>query len=109
MVHVVSMGVFEFIEALIQYIADRQFKMIRYYGAYDRKWKPKFRSYLGERITQSKLCDFPKKCEVKCPVCGSVMELAMYWKTGPPINMILEGTLMIGDMYQVLLMLCRHC
>lgn len=36
--HVVSMDVFEFIGAMIQHIPDRQFKMIRYYGAYARKW-----------------------------------------------------------------------
>jgi len=82
--HVVSMGVFEFIEALIQHIPDRQFKMIRYYGAYARKWKSRFRSYLQESITQSKLCDFPKNRDICCPVCGEKMEFAMYWKTGPP-------------------------
>jgi len=53
--HVVSMGVFAFIEALIQHIADRQFKMIRYYGAYARKWKSRFRLYVYESITQLKI------------------------------------------------------
>src|SRR4030042_1531536 len=82
--HVVSMDVFEFIGALIQHIPDRQFKMIRYYGAYARKWKSEFAFYLQGSITQSKLSDFPKKCGVKCPVCGHVMDFMMYWKTGPP-------------------------
>jgi len=85
------MGVFEFIEALIQHIPDRQFKMIRYYGAYARKWKSRFRSYLQESITQSKLCDFPKNRAICCPVCGEKMEFAMYWKTGPPSKSVFGG------------------
>jgi hypothetical protein len=86
--HVVSMDVFEFIEALIQHVPDRQFKMIRYYGAYARKWKSRFRFYLQESITQVKLSDFPKKCGVKCPICGYLMDFVMYWKKGPPSNRV---------------------
>ena len=82
--HVVTMDVFQFIEALIQHIPDRQFKMIRYYGAYARKWKSRFKFYLQESITQSKLSDFPKKTVVRCPICSNVMEFVMYWKKGPP-------------------------
>jgi hypothetical protein len=99
MVHVVSLGVFEFIEALIQHIPDRQFKMIRYYGAYARKWKSRFRSYLQESITQSKLCDFPKNRGICCPVCGEKMEFAMYWKTGPPSKSVFGER--IDDWYNV--------
>lgn len=43
--YVVSMVMFEFIEALIQHIPNRQFKMIRYYGAYACKWKASFVFY----------------------------------------------------------------
>jgi len=86
--HVVAMGVFQFIEALIQHIPDRQFKMIRYYGAYARKWKSQFRFYLQESITQSKLSDFPKKSGVRCPVCNNFMEFVMYWKKGPPLKSV---------------------
>ena len=86
--HVVTMGVFQFIEALIQHIPDRQFKMIRYYGAYARKWKSQFRFYLQESITQSKLSDFPKKSGVRCPVCNNFMEFVMYWKKGPPLKSV---------------------
>ena len=81
---VVSMDVFEFIEALIQHIPDRQFKMIRYYGAYARRWKSRFNVYVQESITQSKLGDFPKNRDICCPVCGEKMEFVMYWKTGTP-------------------------
>ena len=84
--HIVTMGVFEFIGALIQHIPDRHFKMIRYYGAYARKWKSKFAFYLQGSITQSKLNDFHKNNGIKCPVCGHVMEFVMYWKKGPPMK-----------------------
>ena len=84
MKQVVSMDVFEFIESLIQHIPDRQFKMIRYYGAYARRWKSRFNVYVQESITQSKLGDFPKNRDICCPVCGEKMEFVMYRKTGPP-------------------------
>jgi len=92
--NVVTMGVFQFIEALIQHIPDRQFKMIRYYGAYARKWKSRFRFYLQESITQSKLSDFPKKSGVQCPICGSYMEFVMYWKKGPPSKSVFGGKIL---------------
>jgi hypothetical protein len=82
--HVLTMDVFEFIGALIQHIPDRQFKMIRYYGAYARKWKSSFAFYLQGSIMQSKLHDFAGNSSVRCPVCGNIMEFVMYWKTGPP-------------------------
>ncbi|MBN2598949.1 MAG: hypothetical protein JXA75_00295, partial [Candidatus Thermoplasmatota archaeon] len=43
-----------------------------------------FAFYLQGSITQSKLTDFSRNREVRCPVCGHVMEFVMYWKTGPP-------------------------
>lgn len=82
--HVVTMAVFDFIGVLIQHIPDRHFKMIRYYGAYARKWKTRFAFYLQGCITQSKLSDFTKNNVVRCPVCGHVMEFVLYWKKGPP-------------------------
>ncbi|MBS3749867.1 MAG: transposase [Candidatus Thermoplasmatota archaeon] len=82
--YVVTMDVFEFIEALIQHVPDRQFKMIRYYGAYARRWKSRFGVYVQESITQSKLGDFSQNRGIRCPVCGEKMEFVMYWKTGPP-------------------------
>lgn len=82
--NIVSMAIFEFIEALIQHIPNRQFKMIRYYGAYARKWKSKFKFYLQESITQFKLSDFPKNRGICCLVCGHLMEFMLYWKKGPP-------------------------
>lgn len=83
--HYVTMEVFEFIQALIQHIPDRQFKMIRYYGAYCRKWKGGYAAYLEQgSITQTTLLDFPKKKVMRCPECGSEMEVVIYFKKGPP-------------------------
>jgi len=45
--HFVTMAVREFIGALIQHIPDRNFKMIRHYGAYSRRTKRKYSGYLS--------------------------------------------------------------
>lgn len=83
--HYKTMKVFEFIEALIQHIPDRQFKMIRYYGAYSRKWKKKYAHFVKQRsITQTTLTQFSERWVPKCPVCGSTMKFILYWKKGPP-------------------------
>ena len=42
------MTVREFIKAPIQHIPDRNFKMIRYYGAYSRRIKGKYSGYFRE-------------------------------------------------------------
>jgi len=44
----VTMAVREFIKALIQHIQDRNFKMIRHYGAYSRRTKREYSGYLRE-------------------------------------------------------------
>jgi len=46
--HFVMMAVREFIKALIQHIPDRNFKMIRYYGAYSRRTKGQYSEYSRE-------------------------------------------------------------
>jgi len=83
--HYRTLDVFEFIQAIIQHVPDRNFKMIRYYGAYCRKWKKRYKAYSKQgSITQSILGDFQKNRTVKCPVCSHPMEFVMYWKKGPP-------------------------
>ena len=85
--HYKTMAVFDFIRAIIQHIPDRNFKMIRYYGAHCRKWKGRYARYLLQRsITQATLDDSYEKRIQRCPICGSKMEFIMYWKKGPPIN-----------------------
>lgn len=84
-IHYKTMEVFEFIQAIIQHIPDRHFKMIRHYGAYCRKWKKKYRRYLSlESLTQANLDDFNKICRWICPKCGSTMRVIWFQKKGPP-------------------------
>ena len=94
--HTVVMDVDEFIGAIIRHIPDRQFKMIRYYGAYCRKWVRKYRKLTGRSsISQQKLDDFKeerKERMFKCPNCGAVMEILLYQDRGPP-NMSQLGEL----------------
>jgi len=90
--HYRTMGTFEFIEAILQHIPDTQFKMIRYYGAYCRKWRMKFCRLLGYgSITQGKMEDYPRKRTYHCPKCGSNMSFVEYWKD-PPSQTYLFGT-----------------
>jgi hypothetical protein len=84
--HFVTMQVREFIKALIQHIPDRNFKMIRHYGAYSRRTKRKHSGYLQRSLRQATFEDFitkVKKWAPKCPNCGRKMTLVLYEK-GPP-------------------------
>jgi hypothetical protein len=84
--HFVRMEVRVFIKALIQHIPDRNFKMIRYYGAYSRKTKKNYSGYLQRSITQTTFDNFiknPNKWAPICPKCGNKMIFDRYDK-GPP-------------------------
>ena len=84
----VDMTVDEFIGSVIRHIPDRQFKMIRHYGAYCRRWSRKYRHYLvHSSITQKKLEDFGNPRTYRCPKCGSVMEMIGYFPKGPPMEL----------------------
>ncbi|PXF60667.1 MAG: hypothetical protein C4B59_08335 [Candidatus Methanogaster sp.] len=60
--HFVTMTVREFIKALIQHIPDRNFKMIRYYGAYSRRIKRRHSKYLQVTRFSVKRKLQPKRC-----------------------------------------------
>ncbi len=82
----VTVTVREFIKALIQHIPDRNFKMIRYYGAYSRGIKGKHSEYLQRSLKQATFDDFlknPNKWAPTCPKCGEKMTF-MYYEKGPP-------------------------
>ena len=84
--HFVTMTVREFIKALIQHIPDRNFKMIRYYGAYSRGIKRRYSGYLQRSIRQATFDDFlknPNKWAPTCPNCGEKMTF-VYYEKGPP-------------------------
>lgn len=84
--HYRTMSVDRFILAVVQHIPDPQFKMIRYYGAYCRKWKRRYHAYLVQgSITQSKLNQFCKKDALYCPKCGSKLVFDFHLDKPPPI------------------------
>jgi hypothetical protein len=81
-----TMRVDEFISALIQHVPERQFKMIRYYGAYSRKRKSEYKRYLAHSsIRQYELEDFGNQKRSRCPKCGAQMEFVMFFKKDPPL------------------------
>lgn len=82
--HDVTMRVDDFISALIQHIPEPQFKMIRYYGAYARRTKKIFKSYLQSSIKQTTLWIFGFRKEMRCPYCGGEVEFVWYSKKPPP-------------------------
>jgi hypothetical protein len=84
--HYETMSIDEFIHAIIQHVPERQFKMIRYYGAYCRKWKSRYKRYLSHSsIRQCKIDEICDKSWPRCPNCGSRMQFVMFFKKDPPI------------------------
>ena len=77
----------QFITALIRHIPPSQFKMVRYYGAYARNSKKKYKIHLQSSIEQTKLMIFgielPERI-LKCPYCGGELEFVHYSKKPPP-------------------------
>lgn len=83
--HYRTMDVFSFIRAIVQHIPDPNFKMIRYYGAYCRKWKSRYAMFLGNgSIRDAKIDVSSEKRTYRCPKCNSKMEFVIYWKEPPP-------------------------
>jgi ribosomal protein L37AE/L43A len=83
--HHITMDVQSFIRAIIQHIPDPQFKMIRYYGAYCRKWKSRYAMFLSYgSIRKAKIEGSSEKRTYWCPKCNSKMEFVTYWKEPPP-------------------------
>jgi uncharacterized protein (DUF983 family) len=73
--HHVTMGVEEFISAVIGHIPDRQFKTVRHYGVYARNQRRFFKRLLGVVcIVQRKLFKGRFSWAPNCPNCGTRME-----------------------------------
>jgi hypothetical protein len=84
--HYKTMDIDDFIHAIIQHVPERQFKMIRYYGAYCRKWKSRYNRYLSHSsIRGCKIDEIGDKAWQKCPNCGSRMVFVKFFKKDPPI------------------------
>lgn len=80
----VTMSVDQFITALIQHIPPKQFKMIRYYGAYARRSKRKYGARPRSSMTQLNLYDFGLERVKYCPVCHNELQFVWYVKKPPP-------------------------
>lgn len=78
------MEIDEFMEALLQHIPDKQFKMIRYYGAYARRTKKQYARHLRRSIKQSKPEYHTETNKLRCPNCGSIMEKICFSRKKPP-------------------------
>jgi hypothetical protein len=83
-VHTVVMTVDDFITALIQHIPPKQFRMIRYYGAYARKTKRHFGAGIHSAVTQLNLYHFGLERIKNCPFCKNPMTFVCYIKKPPP-------------------------
>ena len=74
----------DFISAIIQHIPDKNFRLIRYYGAYARRKK----NIIKQSITRQKiLIDFNHKREICCSKCGERMEIVLFLDKPPPKDM----------------------
>ena len=74
----------DFISAIIQHIPDRNFRLVRYYGAYSRRKKPIIKQSI---IRQKILSDFTHKREFHCSKCNEIMEIVLFCDKPPPKDM----------------------
>ena len=74
----------DFISAIIQHIPDKNFRLVRYYGAYSRRKKKVIhQSIIREKI----LIDFNHKREFHCSKCNEIMETVMFCDKPPDKDM----------------------
>lgn len=73
-VEMVAMPAIEFIDKLVKLIPDKNLKLIRYYGLYARRTRSRIQKILTP-LSREKPKPQPRKEPVKCPKCGTPMEL----------------------------------
>lgn len=81
----VTLTVEEFLNRLIQHIPPKSFKMVRYYGLYNRKDLKKNKIRMKqETITETiERINYSKR-SIKCPTCGKRLEPIEYFRKPPP-------------------------
>jgi hypothetical protein len=79
-----TMKVEEFILAILQHIPERHFKMVRYYGAYNRVLKRKYTWMMLQIIRQEKITHYIEEPRFSCEKCGWEMVIIDYQSPGPP-------------------------
>ncbi len=84
--HYVTMDADEFISSLIQHIPERQFRMIRHYGAYARTLKRFFFSIQSTITFEFQdILYMPRwKCKPYCPYCGGRLRFERFETIPPP-------------------------
>jgi len=73
-IETVTIPALEFIHRLVKLIPDRNLKLIRYYGLYARRTRSKLQKTLTP-LSRDASKPKPRKEPVKCPKCGTPMEL----------------------------------
>ena len=69
----------------LQHIPEKNFRLVRYYGAYARRKKQIIKRFIQQSIiTLKTLEDFSSKREFYCPKCHEKMEIVLYSKKPPP-------------------------
>lgn len=69
-----TMPIMEFIDRLVRLIPDKNLKLVRYYGLYARRTRNRLQKILTP-LSREKPKPQPNKTPIKCPKCGSPMEL----------------------------------
>jgi len=73
-VETVTMSAQEFMGHLVRIIPDKNLKLIRYYGLYARRTRSRLQKILTPLSREKPKIQHRKEL-VKCPKCGSTMEL----------------------------------
>ena len=77
------MKIEDFMEAILQHIPPKHFKLVRYYGIYGRRSLKYKKIVLQSSIKQRILIKVEKKYVVFCPNCGDEMFLVKFIKKPP--------------------------
>jgi hypothetical protein len=73
-----------FMYSVLQHIPPKQFRMVRYYGAYSRRKSKLIKKFVKQStIRQKILGDFDNNGLI-CSDCGEVMEILGYCRKPPP-------------------------
>ena len=70
-----TMPALEFIDRLVKLIPDKNFKLIRYYGAYSRKTRKKLHNAITALTRDIPRLPIEEPEPVICPECGTPMQL----------------------------------
>ena len=71
--------------SVLQHIPEKNFRLVRYYGAYARRKKQVVKRFIQQStIMKKNIEDFDSKREFYCPKCKEIMEIVLYSRKPPP-------------------------